>query len=166
VADNVDRTHARASILESVSDTARVLLTAAVLTATALAVYLWRLTRLDPTQPERLIGELRLAQWAAIALATVAAVSIGLAIAHETAPFGTIEITAGLALVVVAALVLLREPRDALLLAASGFLVHAMLNIAHRPGALNPIAPPWYVVGCAIYDLFFAAVCYWARRRP
>lgn len=147
------------------SDTARVLLTAAVLSTTALAVFLWKLTRLDPAGPERLIGELRLAQLAALALAAMGALSIGLAIAQENAPLGSLEVTLGVAFVVLAAVVLRREPRDALLLAASGFLLHAMLNMAHRPGGLDPIAPSWYAAGGAIYDVVFAAVCYWARRR-
>ena len=147
------------------SDTARVLLTAAVLASTALAAFLWRLTRLDPSGPERLIGELRLAQWAALTLAAAGTVSIGLAVAHDGAPYGTIEVTVGLAFVVVAAMVLQREPREALLLAAGGFILHALLNLAHRRGGLDPIAPPWYAMGAAIFDVVVAAICYWGRRR-
>ena len=147
------------------SDTARVLLTAALLSITALGVYVWRLARLDPTGPERLVGELRLAQWAALVLSATGAVSIGLAIANEAAPFGAIEVTLGLAFVVLAALVLQREPRSALWLAASGFVLHALLDIGHRPGGLAPVAPHWYAVGCAVYDVCLSAVCYWATRR-
>lgn len=147
------------------SDTARVLLTATLLSSTALGVYVWKLTRLDPSGPERLIAQLRLAQWAALALASLGAVSIGLSAANDTAPFGPLEVTLGLAFVVLAALVLQREPREALLLAAAAFVLQALFNLAHRPQGLTPMAPAWYSAGCAIYDVFLAAVCYWARRK-
>lgn len=147
------------------SDLARLLLTATVLASTALAAYLWRLGRLDPAGPERLIGQLRLAQWAALVLAGMGAVSIGLAVAHDPAPLGNVEITLGIAFVIFGALVLQREPREALLVAAAGFLVHALLNMAHRPGGFDPVAPPWFSAGTAVFDVFFAAICYWARRR-
>jgi hypothetical protein len=163
-ADYVDRAHPLASILESVSDSARVLLVAAVLSLTALAVFVVRLARLDGG-PARLIGQLRLAQWSALALSAIGAVPIGLVIFQEHAPLGNLEITIALAFVVLAGLVLQREPRDALQLAAGGFVAHALLDIAHRPGALDPVAPHWYAVGCAMYDVCFAALCYWARRR-
>jgi hypothetical protein len=151
--------------LESVSDTARVLLTAALLSGTALGVYVWMLTRQDSTGPERLIGQLRVAQWGALALAVMGATSIGLAIASEMAPLGTLEVTIGVGFIVIAAVVLQREPREALLLVAGGFVLHALADIAHRPGGLTPIAPHWYAVGSAISDIYFAAVCYWATRR-
>ena len=147
------------------TDTARVLLTAALLSSTALGVFVWMLSRVDPAGPERLIGQLRLAQWGALTLAATGAVSIGLAIASEGDPFGAIEVTSGVAFIVVAALVVQREPREALLLAAAGFILHALVDIAHRPGGLAPIAPHWYAVGCAVYNVYFAAVCYWATRK-
>lgn len=147
------------------TDTARVLLTAAVLAATALAVYVRRLTRPETAGPARLVGQLRLAQWAALALAALGAASIGFAVAHETSPFGTVEVTLGLAFVVLAGIILQREPRDALLLAAGGFVIHALVSMAHRPGGLDPLAPAWFMAGCAVFDVFFAGLCYWARRR-
>jgi len=151
--------------VEFVSDTARSLLTAALLSSTALGAYVWTLSRLDPAGPERLIAQFRLAQWAALALAALGAVSIGLAAANETAPFGTLEVTLGLAFVIVAALILQREPREALLLAAGAFVLHAIFNLAHRPRGLAPMAPAWYTAGGAIYDLLLAALCYWGRRK-
>jgi hypothetical protein len=151
--------------VDSVSDTARALLTAAILSSTALAMYVWKLRRLEPGGAERLIGQLRLAQWAALAMAGLGAVSVGLAAANETAPFGTLEATMGLAFVVVAALVLQREPREALLVAAAAFLLMALFNLAHRPRMLAPMAPAWYTAGCAIFSLFLAAICYWGRRK-
>src|SRR6185437_6302914 len=103
LADQINRAHPRASILESVSDTARVLLTAGLLSSTALGVYVWILTRQDSAGPERLIAQMRVAQWAALALASMGASSIGLTIANEAAPLGPIEVTLGFAFIVVAA---------------------------------------------------------------
>jgi hypothetical protein len=151
-------------IVESVSDTARALLTFALLSSTALGVYVRKLSRLDSGGPDRLVGQLRLAQWAALVLAAMGSVPIGSTIAHEAAPLGTLEVTLGLAFIVAAAVVLLREPREALLLAAGAFVLCALVTLAHRPSGLPPIAPGWYTAGSAIYALFFAAVCYWARR--
>jgi hypothetical protein len=147
-----------------VSDIARVLLTAAILSAIALAAYVWKLTRPDVEGAERLIGQLRLAQWAALVLAATGGVSIGLVVVNAVSPFGPIEVTIGAACVVLAAFVLSRDPREALFLCVVGFVAHALVDVAHRPGGLTPIAPAWYFAGCAIYDVFFAAICYWARR--
>lgn len=148
------------------TDTARVLMTAAVLAASATGFFTWRLGQLDASGPQRLIASLRLAQWAALLLAATGAVSIGLAVAQDAMPSGTIEVTLGIAFVLLGGLVLNREPREALLVAAGGFVAHALVNIAHRPGLLEPsLAPRWYAVGCAVLDLYIAALCYWARRR-
>lgn len=147
------------------SDTARVLLTAALLSSTALGVYVWTLTRLDPAGPDRLVGQLRLAQWAALALAGNGGVSIGLAVANDAGPFGAVEVTFACAFIVIAAVVLHREPREALLVATAAFVLHALVTLAHRPRMLAPLAPAWYIAGTAIYDVFFAAMCYWTRRR-
>ena len=148
------------------SDTARLLLTVAVLSACATAMFAWRVGRLDPAEPERLIGELRLAQWAALLLAASAGVTMGLAVANDVVPFGTLEVTFGVAFLLAATLIFTREPRDGLLLAAASFIAHALVDIAHRPGLLSPdLVPRWYAVGSAIFDVAVAAVCYWARRR-
>jgi len=149
-----------------VSDTARLLLTVAALAASATAMFGWRLSRLDPSEPDRVVGELRLAQWAALLLAITAGASIGFAVAGEQVPSGTIEVTLGVGFALVAALVLTREPRDGLLLSAAAFVAHALVDIAHRPGMLSPdLIPRWFAVGCAIFDVFVGAVCYWVRRR-
>ena len=148
------------------SDTARLILTVAVLSASATAMFAWRVSRLDPSEPDRLVGELRLAQWAALLLATGAGSWVGLAVANDAVPVGTIEVTFGVVFVLLAALILTREPRDGLLFAAAAFVAHALIDIAHRPGLLSPdLVPRWYAVGCAIFDVFIAAVCYWTRRR-
>jgi hypothetical protein len=150
-----------------VTETAVVVGVAAVLSVSAVALLAWRVTRTDPDSPERLIGQLRLAQLAAVLLAAVGAISIGLAVAATTPAPGThVDAAFGAAFAMLAMLVLLREPRDALLLAAAGFALHAAFDLAHRPGLLRPdIAPRWYLVGNPVHDLLVAALCYWARRR-
>ena len=57
---------------------------------------------------------------------------------------------------------------QALTLLALGFGAHAIVDIAHRPGVLpDGIAPQWYTVGCAIYDVIIGALCYIPiLRRP
>ena len=148
------------------TDTGRVLLTAAILSASALGVLAWRVSRTDTSQPERLVGELRLAQWAALILAATAGVPIGLAVAQPTLPGGHLDAAIAIGFVCLAGLVLLRDPRDGLFLVAAGFVLHALVDLAHRPGWLAAdLAPRWYIVGCASYDVYVAAVCYWARRR-
>lgn len=149
-----------------VSDTARVLLTAAVLSAIALASFAWRVTRIDIDDTDRLIGELRLMQWAGVMLAAVSAIPIGLALGVPSAPLAHLDITLAAMFIGLAGLVLQRDPREGLLLACAGFFAHALIDIAHRPGWLAPdLAPRWYTIGCAIYNVFLAGWCFWVRRR-
>ena len=150
--------------MEPVSDTARVLLTAALLSSSALAVYVWQLRQLDAGGPERLVAQLRLAQWAALALAALGAMSVGFATASQAAS-SPADVALGFAFVIAAAFVLQREPREALLISAGAFALQALLTLAHRPHALAPIAPGWFTAGAAIYDVFLAALCFWAWRR-
>lgn len=149
-----------------VTDTARVLLTAGVLSGIALASFAWRVTRLDPDGADRLIAELRLMQWAGVLLAGVSGIPVGLALGVGAEPLAHLDITIGVIFIGFAGLVLQRDPREGLLFAIAGFFAHALLDIAHRPGWLSPdVAPWWYTVGCAVYNVFLAGVCYWARRR-
>jgi hypothetical protein len=148
------------------TDTGRVLLTAVVLSASAFGVLSWRVSRIDATQPERLVGELRVAQWAAMLLAATAGIPIGLAVALPTMPGGHLDATLAVAFLLLAGVVLFRDPREGLLLASIGFVLHALVDIAHRPGWLSPdLAPRWYVVGCASFNVYLAALCFLARRR-
>ena len=149
------------------TETALVLAIAAALSASGVGLLGWRVVRTDPEAPERMIGELRLAQLAAVLLAAVGAISIGLAIAAPPVPGTHLDAAIGAAFTMLAMLILLREPREALLLAAAGFVLHAIFDLAHRPGLLRPdIAPRWYLIGNPLLDLFVAGLCYLARRRP
>jgi hypothetical protein len=149
------------------TDTARVLLTAAVLAAGAMTILAWQVIRTDVHAPARLIGQLRLAQFAAMLLSATGAVPMGLAIAATPdVSLAHLEIAFGVIFVVLAGLVLLRDPRQGLLIAAIAFVGHALIDLAHRPGLLPPaIAPRWFFVSCAIYDVGLAAICYWSQRR-
>ena len=38
---------------------------------------------------------------------------------------------------------------------------HAVVDILHRPGLLpEDLAPRWYSIGCAVYDVYLGALCY------
>jgi hypothetical protein len=149
-----------------VTETARLLLIAAVLSASALGVFAWRLLRSDPAAPERLIGELRLAQACAILLAVTGGAWLGLGAGHEAELLSSLDVTIAIVYAILAVVALQLEPRQALLLLAAAFVAHALIDIAHRPGWLSQaIAPRWFIAGCAAYDVFVGAVCFWARRR-
>jgi hypothetical protein len=104
-------------------------------------------TALVPTNsPDRLVAELRLAQ---------------LAIAHEDQLGVGFDIALAVVFLVVAATTLVRDPRQALTILALGFAAHAVLDVAHQPGWLTPgIAPRWYSISCAVYDVYIGALCY------
>ena len=148
------------------TDTARVLLTAGLLSLATAVVFAGRLRRLDAADPARLIGQLRLAQWAAVALATMGGAPIGLAVAGMNQPLAHLVLTLGVAFAVLAGAILQQEPPRALLFAAGGFIIHALVSLAHRPDWLSPaLAPLWYTAGSATYAVCMATVCFWAARR-
>ena len=131
---------------------------------TLAAGFTWQSIRtaaVPPTSPERLVAELRLAQLAALLLTLTAGAYIGFAVVRETEPGVGLDIVLAVGFLVVAAVTMLRDPRQALTMVALAFLAHAVLDIAHRPGLLpEALAPRWYAIGCAVYDVFMAAVCY------
>jgi hypothetical protein len=148
------------------SETVRVLLVAAVLAAAGLAAYAVRVLRQDPAEPARLIGELRFSQWAALLLAVSGGAWLGVAASHPPAAMGGVEVMIALATVVVAAWTLHMDTRQALLTLGIAFVVHALIDTAHRPGWLAAdLAPRWFTVGCAVHNVFMAAVCYGLWRR-
>lgn len=132
----------------------------AALFAAPLAWVSWRLTREPHDSPQRIVGELRLSQTAAILLAFDAAVYAGLAAAAESVPGAAPDVALAGAFAGAALLAQLREPRQALLLLAVAFAAHALVDIAHRPGLLPTLAPRWLAVGGAAFDLLFAATCF------
>ena len=148
------------------TDTARVLLTAVLLTASGFGVYVWRLSRIDAAEPARLIGELRLQHWMALVLAGVGGSWIGLAAARPAPLLGSVDLTVALAVMLVAAWAMQRETRSALLLLSIAFLAHAVIEAAHRPGWLDTdLSPRWFTLGCAAFNLYLSALCFWIQRK-
>ena len=138
--------------------------TAFIAFATLAAGFTWQSIRtaaVPASSPERLIAELRLAQMAALLLTLSAGAYIGFAVVRENEPGVGLDIALAVGFLVVAAVTMLRDPRQALTIVAIAFVAHAVLDIAHRPGLLPPgLAPRWYAVGCAVYDVVMGAVCY------
>jgi hypothetical protein len=150
------------------SEGLRTLLVAAVAVGAGFAVQSFRTGAIPISSPERLISELRLAQIAALLLALTAGAYLGFAASHETRTGVGIDIALSAGFFVLAAYTLTCDPRQALTLLALGFGSHALVDIAHRPGGLpDGIAPDWYSVGCASYDVVIGALCYAPiLRRP
>jgi predicted branched-subunit amino acid permease len=72
-----------------------------------------------------------------------------------------LDIVLAVGFLVLAASTMVRDPRHALTILALAFAAHAVVDIAHRPGFLpEGIAPRWYLIGCAIYDVCIGALCY------
>ncbi len=147
------------------TDTARVLLIAGVLSLSAAARFAFRLQRLDRSDPVRLIGQLRLSQAASILLATMGGLRLGLAVANDGQVLGRIDLFLGVAMVMLAATVQSFDPPRALRLSAAGFLLLALFEIVpHAAGSSLSLSPAWLATGVAAYDLGAAAVCFWAAR--
>jgi hypothetical protein len=119
------------------------------------------------SSPDRLVSELRLSQVAALLLAMSAGAYVGLAVAHEAQPGVGFDVALAIGFLVVAAWTLVRDPRQALTILALAFAAHAVLDVAHRPGWPLPdgMAPRWYSIGCAVYDVYIGALCYFPILR-
>jgi hypothetical protein len=111
--------------------------------------------------PQRLIDELRLAQFAALLLTLTAGAYVGFAASHENQPGVGLDVALAIGFFVAAGVSMIREPRQALTIVAFAFAAHAVLDVAHRPGLLpDLLAPRWYAIGCAVYDVYLGALCY------
>jgi hypothetical protein len=131
-----------------------------------LAWYSLRTSMIPATSPDRLVAELRLAQFAALLLALVAGVYIGFAAAAEHAQGVGLDVALAVGFLIVAASTLIRDPRQALTILALAFAAHAVFDVAHRPGWLaDSIAPRWYLISCAIFDVYIGALCYFPILR-
>ena len=125
-----------------------------------------RTSSLPSSAPERLVAELRLAQMAALLLTLAAGAYIGFAVVRENQPGVGLDIALAVGFLVAAGFTMLREPRQALTIIAVAFAAHAILHVAHRPGLLpDTLAPRWYSVTGAIYDVYIGALCYWPILR-
>ena len=119
-------------------------------------------TSVIPTaSPDRLVAELRLAQFAALLLSLTAGAYVGFAVSNESMIGVGLDVAFAVGFLVVAASTLVRDPRQALTILALAFAAHAVLDTAHQPGGLpEKIAPRWYLIGCAVYDVYIGALCY------
>ena len=128
------------------------------------AGFTWQAVRtaMEPqSSPHRLIAELRLAQMAALLLALTAGAYIGFAVMRENQPGVGMDIALAVGFFLVAAVTMVRDPRQALTIVAIAFAAHAVVDVLHRPGMLpDGLTPRWYAVGCAVFDLYIGALCY------
>jgi hypothetical protein len=143
------------------SEALRTLTVAAAGLAVAFSWQAIRTAAIPPASPDRLIAELRLAQFAALLLAMAGGVYIGFAVSFENQPGVGFDVALAVGFLVVAGSTLVRDPRQALTILALAFAAHAVLDVAHRPGLLaDGIAPRWYLIGCALFNVYFGALCY------
>ena len=144
----------------------RTLAVAAVALLAGFSLQSFRAAAIPVSSPERLVAELRLAQIAALLLAFAAGAYLGFAAVAETRTGVGLDIALACGFFVLAGYTLTCDPRQALTLLALGFGGHAILDIEHRPGVLpEAIAPRWYTVGCATFDLVLGALCYFPILR-
>lgn len=128
------------------------------------AGFTWQSARTAATptsSPDRLVSELRLAQLAALLLTLSAGAYIGFAIVRENAPGVGLDIALAMGFFIVSAITMMRDPRQALTIVAIAFAAHAVVDVGHRPGLLpEGIAPRWYSISSAVYDVYIGALCY------
>ena len=150
------------------SEALRTFLVAALALGIGFGLQSLRTAAIPLSSPDRLIAELRLGQIGALVLTLVAGAYLGFAAVHEARIGVGLDIAFAAGFFVLAAYTLTCDPREALTLLALGFAGHAVLDIAHRPGALpDGLAPQWYTVGCAVFDVVVGALCYFPiLRRP
>ena len=145
------------------TEASRTILVAALSVAAGITWQGFRTAAIPLASHDRLIAELRLAQIAALVLTATAGAYLGFAATHEAQPGVGLDIALALGFGILAGATLVRDPRQALTLLALAFAAHAVLDVAHRPGWLLPdaVAPRWYSIGCAVYDAYVGALCYW-----
>ena len=123
---------------------------------------------MEKTAPDRLVLELRLAQFSALLLVLAAGVYVGLGIAHEGTSGTGLDIALATGFFVIAAVATTWEPTLALTTLAVAWGAHSFVDLAHIVDLLpSSIVPEWYPTACAVYDVCIAAICYLpVLRRP
>jgi hypothetical protein len=143
------------------TDAVRALLVASIALAIAVIRLSVNATRADTGSPQRLIAELRLAQFAALLLVLTAGVYVGFALAHASDTGSGLDVALGVGFLVVASVAVTQDPGLALTLLAVAFAGHAGVDLLHSADILPAGSlPDWYGTACAMYDVGIAAVCY------
>ena len=102
----------------------------------------------------------------ALLLGAVGGAWLGAAAVHAAPGYGALEVTLAVMTILFAGWTLQRETRQSLVLLCAAFLADALIDVGHRPGWLaEDLAPRWFTVGCAAYDVYLAALCFWVQRR-
>ena len=152
--------------MTGMTDASRTVLIAALSIAAGMTWQGVRTAAIPVASPERLVAELRLAQIAALVLMATASAYVGFAVTNEAEPGVGLDVALALGFGIVAAVTLVRDPRQGLTVLALAFAAHAVLDVAHRPGVLPVgIAPRWYALGCALFNVYIGAVTYWPILR-
>lgn len=143
------------------SDTLRAILLAFLVLDAALAWFAVRAAATLSTSPERLVAEFRVVRLAALLLSVSAGATLGLAAGRELVPAGALDVTIAVGFVALASVAVTKDPRQALILLAVAFVAHGLIGIAHRPGLLSPdLAPRWFFIASAVFDVTAGAICY------
>ena len=117
--------------------------------------------RTDATAPDRLVLELRLAQFAALLLVLIAGVYVGFAIVADLASNAGWDVALAIGFLVLASMATTWDPRQALTALTLAFAAHAGIDLLHTIDMLpSEMAPRWYFTACAIYDVVIAGLCY------
>ena len=123
-------------------------------------------TNMEPSNPNRLITELLLAQYAALLMVLTAGVYIGLVLTQEQQPRIELDVALSTGFILLAAIAITWVPEKALTALAVAWTAHAMIDLGHIAELLSPIRPSWYPTTCALHDVVLAGFCYlpvWRR---
>jgi len=121
---------------------------------------------IEASNPNRLIAELRLAQYAALLMVLTAGVYIGLALGQEQQPRFELEIAFSTGFILLATLSTTWVPKKALTGLALAWIFHAIIDLGHIAEVLSVMQPSWYSTTCAIHNVVLAGFCYlpiWRR---
>ena len=108
---------------------------------------------MESSNPNRLITELRLAQYAALLMVLTAGVYIGLALAQEQQPRFELEIAFSTGFILLATLATTWVPTKALTGLALAWIFHAIIDLGHIAEVLSGMRPSWYSTTCAIHNV-------------
>jgi hypothetical protein len=145
-----------------VTDSIRAIAAAAVTLGLTFGWLAARTARTPAGSHERLVAELRMTQLASLILVLVSGAYLGFAAWQESRLGAGLDVALALGFVTVAFTAQTRAPREALTLLAVAFAAHALVDLAHGPGWLPAgVAPRWYLVGCAAFNVCLGALCYW-----